>query len=159
MVTEADVHEVLEVLGAAGATARLAGGWGVDALAGRQTREHRDLDVMVPAQRVEAALEALRGCGYAVTTDWLPVRVEVSHGARHVDLHPLHLAADGRGWQAGLDDTRFEYPADVWTTGCIAGREVICLTAAKQRELHAGYTHREQDRHDLAVLDGLEENA
>jgi lincosamide nucleotidyltransferase A/C/D/E len=47
--TEADAAEILGVLGAA--EPRLAGGWGVDALAGRQTREHRDLDVMVPAHR------------------------------------------------------------------------------------------------------------
>jgi lincosamide nucleotidyltransferase A/C/D/E len=153
--TEADAAEILGVLGAA--EPRLAGGWGVDALAGRQTREHRDLDVMVPAHRLEAALEALEGIGFAVTTDWLPVRVEVSHGQRHVDLHPLHLAADGSAWQAGLDGTRFEYPTGAWTTGSIAGRDVLCLTAAHQRALRAGYAHREQDRHDLAVLASLGE--
>ena len=153
--TEEDVTEILDVLTTAGADPRLAGGWGIDALVGRQTREHRDLDVMVLAQRVEAALHGLSTLGFAVTTDWLPVRVEVSHGDRHVDLHPLHLRADGSGWQSGLDGTRFDYPAGAWTRGRIAGQDVPCLTAAMQRELRSGYAHREQDRHDLAVLGGL----
>ncbi|MGZ4382041.1 MAG: nucleotidyltransferase domain-containing protein, partial [Gaiellaceae bacterium] len=40
-----DVLEVLAALGEAGVRASLEGGWGVDALVGRQTREHEDLDL------------------------------------------------------------------------------------------------------------------
>jgi len=38
-----EVHAVLDALGTAGIPTWVAGGWGVDALAGRQTRAHRDL--------------------------------------------------------------------------------------------------------------------
>lgn len=157
MISASEARAVLDALDAVGADPRIAGGWGVDALVGRQTREHRDLDVLVLAPRLEAALEALRGRGFEVTTDWLPVRVEVSAGDCHVDLHPLNLDGDGSGWQAGLAGTRFEYPAEVWTVGRIDGRAVTCLTAGKQREVHAGYVARAQDRHDLSLLEALEE--
>lgn len=37
---------MLAVLGGAGADVWVGGGWGIDALVGRQTRQHRDLDLM-----------------------------------------------------------------------------------------------------------------
>ena len=43
----ADVVEILSDLRAAGCRVWVAGGWGVDALVGRQTRPHRDLDLAV----------------------------------------------------------------------------------------------------------------
>lgn len=90
-------------------------------------------------------------------TDWLPVRVEVvAVGRGWVDVHPVRITADGSGVQAGLDGTQFDYPADCFTTGNLAGREVPCLTAAHQRLLHTGYEHRAQDMLDLRVLEKLE---
>ncbi|MEJ7691059.1 MAG: hypothetical protein WKF76_11865 [Nocardioidaceae bacterium] len=151
--------EVLAILGALEATGTrlwVAGGWGVDALVGRQTRAHRDLDLLVDAQRLEECLGLLAARGYAVETDWLPVRVEVVAAERGwVDVHPVRLAADGRGVQAGLNGTRFDYPADCFATGSLAGREVPCLTAARQRLLHTGYEPRAQDVHDLGLLNEL----
>ncbi len=148
-----EVHAVLDALGRAGIPTWVAGGWGVDALAGRQTREHRDLDLLVDAERLEDCMRILTARGYAVETDWRPVRVEVGAAGRGwVDVHPVRLAADGSGVQAGLDGTRFYYPPDCFTTGNLAGREAPCLTAAHQQFLHTGYEPRAQDIHDLRVL-------
>lgn len=152
----ADVVELLAALELGGVEARVLGGWGVDALAGRQTREHRDLDLAVPASLLETALEVLAGLGFGVTTDWLPVRVEVSDETRHVDVHPLHFQPDGSAWQAGPEGSRYSYPADGWTTGSIGGRQVSCVTAVRQWRAHTGYEPREVDRHDLAVLAALD---
>lgn len=106
-------NEVLAILGALEVTGTrlwVAGGWGVDALVGRQTRAHRDLDLLLDAQRLEECLGLLAARGYAVETDWLPVRVEVVAAERGwVDVHPLRLAADGSGVQAGLNGTQFDY--------------------------------------------------
>ena len=156
--TAADVLEVIDLLAALGAEPRLTGGWGIDALHGRQTREHRDLDLAIHAATLDTCRKVLQDNGFVVTTDWLPVRVELSDDAadRHVDLHPLHFAADGSAWQAGLDGTRFDYPAGAWATGWIGGRRVVCLSVQVQRAFHAGYEPREADRHDLALLDRLE---
>ena len=40
-----EVLAVLQALNASGCRYWLEGGWGVDALAGRQTRTHRDVDI------------------------------------------------------------------------------------------------------------------
>jgi lincosamide nucleotidyltransferase A/C/D/E len=157
VTTDADeVHRVLLALDEAGCRAWLAGGWGVDALVGRQTRPHRDLDLLIEAARLDAALGALRGLGYEVETDWLPVRVEVAAPGRgRVDLHPVVFGADGHGVQAGPDGTTYEYPAGCLVPGRIDGREVGCLTVARQVEAHTGYEPRGVDRHDLALLRAL----
>lgn len=155
--TAADVLAILDLLTTVGATPRLCGGWGVDALHGGQTRAHRDLDLAVDAASLDACLTVLQDNGFTVTTDWLPVRVELTDEARarHVDLHPLHFAADGSAWQAGLDGARFDYPSHAWVAGAVGGREVVCLSAPMQRDFHAGYEPREVDHHDLRLLDAL----
>jgi len=51
-MTEADVIEILGWLADAGVAVWLDGGWGVDALIGEQTREHKDLDLIVRDDRV-----------------------------------------------------------------------------------------------------------
>ena len=151
--------EVIEVLGALDRTRVrywVAGGWGVVALAGRQTREHRDLDLAVDRDNAAAALTALGAPGYAVETDWRPVRVELAaSGARWVDVHPVGFDADGHGRQPDQDGGFFDYPVDGFATGVIGGRRVNCLSAGQQRRFRTGYELRPQDRHDLAELDRL----
>src|SRR5579884_2713452 len=49
-----DAAAILDRLGAAGLTAWVDGGWAVDALAGRQTRTHDDLDLVVLLDEVPA---------------------------------------------------------------------------------------------------------
>ena len=156
----AEVHRVLDALDDAGCRAWIAGGWGVDALAGRQTRPHRDLDLLVEAALLDDALAALAGLGYRVETDWLPIRVEVAApGRRWVDLHPVVFDGDGHGVQAGPDGTTFEYPAACLVTGSLDGRPVECLSVDRQIEAHTGFEPREADRADLALLHRLAERA
>lgn len=111
-----DQSEVLTILGALDeAKIRwwLAGGWGVNALVGAQTRPHRDLDLLIDALRLQACLDLLKARGYWVETDWLPVRIEVAaKGRGWVDIHPMDLAAEGGGTQASLDGTQFHYPPE-----------------------------------------------
>ena len=105
-------------------------GWGVTALAGRQTREHRDLDLAVDAEDLGCCLRVLGQLGYAAETDWLPVRIELrAPGARWVDVHPVNFGADGQGRQPDLDGGHFDYPPTAFTTGSINGRLVNCLSA------------------------------
>jgi lincosamide nucleotidyltransferase A/C/D/E len=47
MMSAADVEYCLDVWERAGITVWLDGGWGVDALVGRPTREHDDLDIAI----------------------------------------------------------------------------------------------------------------
>ena len=61
-----DVLAVLDRLGAAGVPVWLDGGWSVDALLGRQTRPHGDVDVVLPLDRAALAIAALAGVGFTV---------------------------------------------------------------------------------------------
>jgi hypothetical protein len=48
-----DAVALLDRLGANGVDACVGGGWGVDTLLGQQTPEHADLDLWVPADKLE----------------------------------------------------------------------------------------------------------
>ncbi len=149
-----DVRPVLDALAERGVTFWVAGGWGVAALVGRQTREHRDLDLLVHDTDVAVTLELLAEMGYLPAADELPVRVELTAGeGRWVDVHPVRLDEEGNGVQAGPDGTTYDYPAVAFTIGRIRDRDVPCLSITRQREAHAGYPHREQDVHDLGQLE------
>jgi len=152
-MTAGEVLTVIDALEAAGCNVWIEGGWGVDALAGRQTRAHRDLDLAVDAVAEATVLATLERLGYVVETDWRPVRVELSAAGRGwVDVHPVAFDAEGNGAQAGRDGETYPYPAAGFTTGTVAGRRVGCITAAQQIAWRSGYELRDVDRHDLAVL-------
>lgn len=155
-MTWPDVTEVLEALAAAGVRCWLAGGWGVDVLHGEQTREHRDLDLLTDAAAHDTCLSALADLGYAVETDWLPVRVEVAApGERYVDVHPVVFDATGHGVQGDPAGLHFDYAPDVLTSAPYAGRDVPCVSVEQQVVAHTGYRPRTQDLHDLALLEAL----
>ncbi len=154
-VSDIEAVEVLDLLESVGAEPWLAGGWGVDALIERQTRIHRDVDVMVRADRLGDVLDILQDEGFRVTTDWLPVRVELDDGVRVVDVHPVHEDDAGGHWQAAPDGGRYHYPAGSIVGGLLGGRTVRCASPLLQREAHLGYPPRPVDRHDLALLDEM----
>ncbi|MEV4482531.1 nucleotidyltransferase domain-containing protein [Micromonospora coxensis] len=144
---------LMEEFAAHGLRTWIAGGWAVDAVVGRQTREHGDLDLAVDATQLDELFALLRRQGFAVTVDWLPVRAELTGpDGRQVDVHPVEFRADGSGVQHGLDGATFGYAADGFTEGSIDGRRVPCLSVAQQLRFRAGYPPREVDRHDVALL-------
>jgi lincosamide nucleotidyltransferase A/C/D/E len=151
-----EVFSVLDALDVAGVRWWVAGGWGVDVLIGRQTRAHRDLDLLVDAATYDACLAALGALGYAPETDWLPLRIELAApGERWVDVHPVVFDATGVGTQGQPPGVTYTYPPSVLTEGHLGGRRIPCLTAELQRELHAGYEPRPEDLYDLALLERL----
>jgi lincosamide nucleotidyltransferase A/C/D/E len=149
-------HEVAALLGVlAGRRIRVwtAGGWAVDAVVGRQTRAHDDLDLAVDADQLEELVSLLEELGFSETADQLPSRVELTaQDGRRVDVHPVLFAADGTGFQAGLTGPGFPYSADAFVQGTIAGQVVPCLSVQQQLQFRAGYELRDVDRHDLELL-------
>src|SRR4051794_39757104 len=153
----ADVLAALDAIERAGVDAWVEGGWGIDALIGRRTRAHDDLDLAVDAADggFDLAVAALAALGYRPGLDDLPVRLGVEPpDGRRVDLHPLRFGADGSGVQAG-HTREFVYPADGFTTGRIGDRPVACLTARLQRDFHAHHEPRPVDVLDLAQLETI----
>jgi lincosamide nucleotidyltransferase A/C/D/E len=154
--TADDVIEVVSVLAAAGARFWLDGGWGIDALLGRQTRMHDDLDMAVAAEDIATAVAALGRLGFGVEEDARPVRLVLVDGReRQVDLHPLEFDVLGNGVQRGAGPNGVGdalYPAKDLQTGSIAERPVPCLSATLQLAHHTGYVPRTKEREDVAAL-------
>ena len=154
MTTADDVVWMLDLIESLETVAIIGGGWGVDALVGAPTREHRDLDVLVPEQDADRVVAALFDRGFRVTTDWLPVRIELTDqlNDRRIDIHPAVDDEAGGYWQHGFDDCRYTTPADSITTGVIGGRVVQCFTIEKQLEIHQGYEPTATDLADVETL-------
>ena len=153
MMRSTDVLAILDCLTAASAAVWLDGGWGVDALAGEQTREHDDLDLVIAAEQLPTALVALGALGFTVATDELPTRLVARDPAdRRIDFHPVTWDSGG-GHQALPDGRTFRYPPEGFTgRGVVAGRPVACLTAEVQARCHLGYPPDETDYHDMRLL-------
>ncbi|HEX7303439.1 nucleotidyltransferase domain-containing protein [Lentzea sp.] len=154
-MTAEDVLEILRVL--AGDGVWVGGGWGVDALVGRQTRPHADLDLVHREEHEPRILAKLAELGFVETLSWRPVRfVLTGPGGREIDLHPLRFAEDGSAEQSSLTPGEpFRYPASCFVTGTVLGTSVPCLSRDQQLRFHQGYEPRERDLHDLALLGDL----
>ncbi|MGW1752142.1 nucleotidyltransferase domain-containing protein [Streptomyces sp. NPDC002092] len=153
-MTAEDVLSVLTLLRQAEADIWIGGGWGIDALIGEQTRDHRDLDLMHRQDQEAAVLAVLSEQGFAESVDWRPVRFVVTDAAgRAIDLHPLIFNDDGSAEQASpVPERPFIYPSSCFVSGTIGGVAVPCLSAAQQVFFHQGYEPSDRDRHDMAQL-------
>lgn len=142
-------------------SAWVAGGWGVDALVGRQSRSHDDLDVLIPEAATEPARRRLVAAGFAVTLDELPTRFEMAHNTFGVvDLHPIHIDAGGGSRLALPDGGWWTYSRGALDAeGKIGSRKCCCLSAYEQLRLHHGYEPRDIDRADIALLRALQVQA
>jgi lincosamide nucleotidyltransferase A/C/D/E len=150
-----DVLAVLDRLGAAGVPVWLDGGWGVDALLGRQSRPHADADAVVPLDQTGRAIAALADLGFGVALDLRPTRLVLrDRSGRQLDVHPVVFDAAGDGWQRGAapDGSDCHYPAAGFASGVVGGRRVGCLSAAVQLAHHTGYPPAAKDRHDARLL-------
>jgi lincosamide nucleotidyltransferase A/C/D/E len=152
-----DVLHVLGVLRTAGVCAWVDGGWGVDALAERETRVHDDLDLVIDRNDVDITIAALAERGFVMHRDERPVSFVLRDCSdRRVDLHPIRVDAAGGGYQALPNGGEFYYdPEGLSGTGLIADQPVACLSVDLQIRCHSGYDLDADDHLDLAVLHQL----
>jgi lincosamide nucleotidyltransferase A/C/D/E len=153
----ADVIAVPRVLADADVESCVNGGWGVDALAGKQTRPHEDLDLVIGVDDVQRAIDALNGVGFAIDEDQRPISFAMcTPDGRKVDVHPVTWDQHGDGVQAQPNNSTWTYAAAAFRgVGRIDGQPVRCLTAEVQILCHADYELDAGDRHDLEVLRSL----
>ncbi len=153
-VRSEQVLRLVEHFEASGLPLWLAGGWGVDALAGRQTRWHHDLDLVVRIEDEESVAACLASLGFEPYAQFEVPEAGLSRSSvyrdtigRHVDVHPVTIV--GPGTESDLT------PALGWDCFCwgsVAGRIVPCLSIDVQLALHRGYEPRGRDLQDLATL-------
>jgi len=144
------VVELLDFLEQSGLEVYVDGGWAVDALLGKQTRHHDDLDVAVPHRQVPLLrrLMAIRGFHERPRADsWDCNFVLADAGDRQLDVHSYTLDAAGRN-VSGVP-----YAAEQLTgTGVIAGRSVRCIDPSWLIRFHTGYEVDDRDYHDVRLL-------
>src|SRR5260370_38671506 len=98
MIAPRAVVSLLTCLEAHGIPYWLDGGIGVDALLGSWSREHSDLDLVIPLAQAAEARRALGTLGLTHVTDGLPPRLAGSDGGnRRVDPPPLTFRDEGGG--------------------------------------------------------------
>jgi lincosamide nucleotidyltransferase A/C/D/E len=169
-----DVVALHDAVTAADGSWCLAGGWGVDALLGRQTRPHKDVDVLVERDRLRAVLEALTSRGFRHAYAWeenVPLDdtgdcagvdsafVMEDASGRSVDIHVYDVSGDAVRplWAVDLSLAAATglTASDLSCDGQIAGVAVTCLSAARQLELHVGYALPASHRADVELLEQL----
>lgn len=150
-----DVLVLRDRLRRAGIPFWVDGGWGVDALLGRQTRPHADLDVVLLQHDRDRFVALLAGLGYRPVklAEARPHNFVLGDGAgREVDLHVVRLDAAGVG-RYDPDPDGEHYPAgSLAGHGAIAGQPVRCITPAAMVAFHTGYPLQLKDLADVAAL-------
>ena len=146
------VLRIMSWLREAGIKSYIAGGWGIDALLGYQTRAHTDLDISFDAIAEKQVLGLFAAAGYTLREDARPVRFVLGNESdQMIDFHPVVFDDTGTGIQQGFEGV-FVYPAHDLVEGAIAGVAVPCISAQLQVRFHDGYLPKEKDCADMHVL-------
>lgn len=125
------------------------GGWAVDALLGRQTRPHKDLDVAIQWRDVPKLREFLAGKGYKQIKEdskWNFVLADES--GREIDVHAFVYDNNGNIVDGIM------YPADSLTgAGTINGQTVRCISPEYMVKFLAPWIHKHPEKYSPAVSD------
>jgi len=145
-----DVVQLLQLFEHNGIDVVVDGGWGVDALLGKQTRSHGDVDIALQHSDVPKLRALLEAHGYKdVPRDdtWECNFVMGDDKGHEVDFHSYTFDASGKITFGVL------YPIDSLTgTGLIQGYPVKCITPEWMVKFHSGYELDENDYRDVFAL-------
>lgn len=149
-MTLSDVLWLLELFERHSIPLVVDGGWAVDAVVGRQTRPHADLDIAVEHRdvpRLRAMLEAEGFHDVPRDDTWECNFVLGDSVGREVDIHSYTFD------EAGKIIHGVPYPFDsLRGTGTIGGRRVRCITPHWLVKFHTGYKLDDNDFRDMKVL-------
>ncbi|MDB5136557.1 MAG: tRNA nucleotidyltransferase [Mucilaginibacter sp.] len=145
-----DVVEVIQLLTMHQIEVYVDGGWCVDALVAKQTREHLDLDIATPHCYEKQLRILLRERGFE------EVRMNDSRACNFVLKNPDGLLLDVHTYE--LDENGHNIfgvayeGTDLTGSGEINGYSVKCICAESTMKFHTGYPLDENDYHDVLVL-------
>lgn len=153
-----------ELLDRSGVRCWVMGGWGVDALLGRMTREHKDLDLLVLLSDLPRYAVVVRDHGFQRKHEWSenqPITVDaINFDSAFVDAHPdgreidVHVIdVDPEGAVTQFHIGPWPLPRDaVSGIGTIEEAMVRCVSRAAQIAMHSGYELPENHREDVHLL-------
>ena len=131
------------------------GGWGVDALLGRQTRRHNDLDIVVEKKRLEALRKYFELQQYTEAKPAIarPHNFVLSdHYNNEIDVHVIEIDFDGNGTYGPVENGE-TYPANsLKGRGKIDNIDVDCISAEYVVKFHSGYDLKEKDYQDVLAI-------
>jgi lincosamide nucleotidyltransferase A/C/D/E len=154
-MTPAALVELIQLFESAEIEVWLEGGWGVDALLGRQTRPHKDLDIIVRVSDLPKLREIMIERGFSIREGGTPSNfVLADDTGREVDVHAVHFDRDGNGVYRMPNGHDWVFPALGFTgRGTVDGLSVRCLTPEIQVYCHGPwYVPIENDIRDMELL-------
>jgi lincosamide nucleotidyltransferase A/C/D/E len=155
-----------ELLDQNGVRCWVMGGWGVDALLGRVTRVHKDLDLLVRISDLPRYSEIVQSHGFARKLEWSESQpivvgaaqfdsafVDAHRDGREIDVHVIDVGHEGAVVQIHTDP--WPLPLDTISgVGTIEGVTVRCVSRAAQLAMHSTYDLPERHRGDVRLLQG-----
>lgn len=151
-----DALRIVSSLRVAGVEPTVGGGWAIDALLGRETRPHSDLDLWIPAEDLETLIKTFVQLGLDRLFPWgddRPWNFVVHNGSeQRVDLHFYEHLSDGQVHYGGVRGGETFDSAALRGQGTIAGASVVCESPEWALQCHTGYPPRSVDRDDVANL-------
>ena len=169
VMDEASAADLCRAFDRAGVRCWVVGGWGVDALLGRCTRPHKDLDVLLAFTEHADAWRLLRERGYRLAYRW-EENVDVPGASFDGGVQPTaYVVQDRSGLLVDVHvvDDRSPEPTPLWTTdrvliegaleatGTIDGLTVRCMSARMQLVAHAEYELPREHQADVVLLQQL----
>lgn len=150
LMTAKDALAILQLFETNQIELHLDGGWGVDALLGKQTRPHADLDIVVQHKHVPHLRKLLEVHGFKeIPRDdsWECNFVLEDARGHQVDVHSCTFDP------AGNNIFGVAYPFDSLTgTGTINSHPVKCISPEWLVRFHTGYSLDDNDYHDVKLL-------
>jgi lincosamide nucleotidyltransferase A/C/D/E len=131
------------------------GGWGVDALVGRQTRFHKDLDLAIQQKDIPVFLKLLEAQGYK------EIKLDIArphnfvlgdNNKREIDVHVIVLNDKGDGIYGPAKNGEVYPAAALIGKGKICNLEVDCISPEYVVKFHTGYDLKEKDYKDVLTV-------
>lgn len=126
------------------------GGWCVDALLGKQTRLHEDVDIAMSHDDMPKLREALEKDGFTLksTDDWRECNfVLANNDGREIDFHTYRFNDKGNNvYGVAYEKNHLTGKAS------INGRDIKCIEPLVLIDFHTGYEPDENDFHDVKLL-------
>lgn len=125
------------------------GGWCVDALLGKQTRQHQDLDIAVDRNDAAELKKFLISEGYQdeIRKDTSDFNFVVKKDDNLIDIHVFEFDESAKNIYG------IEYPKDSLTgKGSINGQEVNCINPEWMFKFKTAYKPEQKDLSDVKAL-------
>jgi lincosamide nucleotidyltransferase A/C/D/E len=152
---EREVIEFYREMQGCGITVWIDGGWGVEALLGKQTRPHKDLDIAIEQKHVQELRDQLvkRGFREIKLESARPHNFVMGDDrGREIDVHVIVFDDKGNGIYGPAEDGELYPAASLTGTGTIGGFPVRCISPEWAIKFHSGYELKDEDFQDVAAL-------